>query len=232
MNGGLVAWGPVIIGGVNWLWGPLCADGNGGPYPFQYYGFGIDGGVAEGSAAMYHEELGRHYLMYTRNPWDQPSYQVVYRFSEEDQSFRSMQLSSSNEADVCEYILVAGRWVSDGAGNPQWYETSNFGHGEFFWAWGRPYLMCRKKLSTEYLCADATCAREDAIPYHERHIYFKELNFMSDGRIHRLYDGHSHRGKDIKYVNLPRPSGTSTPQPSIPSTGEVPPYDPCSLSTP
>lgn len=145
-------------------------------------------GVAEGSAAFFYGD--RYYVFGTRNPWDGPAYMMTYRSVPTSSGrFAASRLPSWSAQDVAEEVLVAGNWISRWNGTRDTGNRESFGHGEVFWAFGRPYLVFHAKLHNS----------------PERRIYFKELCFQDDGSISRLWDGHPSQAQDLNVFLSPTP---------------------------
>jgi hypothetical protein len=149
-----------------------------------------DGGVSEGQAVF--NRNGFTYVLTTRNTWDGPAYEIVYR--KVQGSLYDSRISSWNTGTSSgEQILMAPNWVSNYLGVPQngysgpWDDAS-YGHPDVFQAWGNYYLVFHAKLPNSTV----------------RHVYFKELTFDANGNISRVYDGYpGHPELDLNYFATP-----------------------------
>lgn len=173
-----------------------AVDGAGNQWKWMVNGSLTNAGVAEGGAAFHHNADSRYFVLYTRNTWDSPAYQIVYRSS--TVSFENLALKDAlgnrqwDNSTTAENVLAASNWVRtyNSPSTPPYTRdlnrNNNFGHGEVFYAWGRPYLIFHAKLDFS----------------GERRIYFKELT-INGATIERLFDGHSNQAYDLNYFLAP-----------------------------
>ena len=102
------------------------------------------GGIVEAQDIFYRG--GRYYLLASRNWWNQPSYQIVYRMSELNaDSVEDMHIPwdwNSPVVNVPEYVLVASDWVEGPLGGSRNGQcTTSYGHSQYFTAYGREYII-------------------------------------------------------------------------------------------
>ena len=143
--------------------------------------------VAEGATAFFHKGSGRYYVLYSRNHWQSPAYQIVYRMTEPGQPFREIQLSRFMDEDVQEHVLLRAEHYDE-------VHSASFGHPEVFSlvdeaGQDRYYVVFHAKM-------DSSAART---------IFLKELTLEStaSGRLKQLHERHSDIDRDIRYFRLP-----------------------------
>lgn len=138
----------------------------------------IDLGTAEGAAIFYwsvqDEGPGKYFAVYTRNHWNSPAYQIVYRTADTLAGLGLGQDVYYNPG-ITEHVLLA----SD---SPVWPYGHSYGHVDVFWVdWPRS--------------SGSGTARHPYLTFHakeagsnERHVFFKELRWNSStGRLERMY---------------------------------------------
>ncbi|MGE0614357.1 MAG: family 43 glycosylhydrolase [Bacteriovoracia bacterium] len=147
------------------------------------------GGVAEGPAAFHRD--GRHYLVFSRNPFDGPAYGLFYRMTSRGQSFDTLFLNHWRNETIREHVLA----VSHDRETPR---GVSFGHGDVFQgptvAGGSVqfYVILHMKEENSY----------NRIPF------FKELTFRSDGTIEPLSnDPNADYKHSLMWFRIPRPRG-------------------------
>jgi hypothetical protein len=152
------------------------------------------GAVAEGATAFYHGGSNRYYLIYSRNTWDSPAYQMVYRMTQPGQTFRDVQLPHFMDQTVPEEILLR-------AAHYNVVGTANFGHPEVFtlrdeFGSERYYLLFHAKLDYDQTPGQFTGRRT---------LMVKELLLEPDGsgRLKRLHESHADLDRDIRYFRMP-----------------------------
>lgn len=145
------------------------------------------GGVAEGATAFYLPETDRYYLVYSRNTTDSAAYQIVYRMTEPGEPFSSLALSSWNDMDAPEHMLLRATDLTDPTG---W----SFGHPQYFEVIDcnnvvHPYLAFFAKLEGST----------------QRTVMFKELTVEPDGsgRLKQLYEVNFDPSRDIRFFRMP-----------------------------
>lgn len=152
------------------------------------------GGVAEGATAFYHRGTNRYYLIYSRNTWDSPAYQIVYRMTNPGQTFRDIQLPHFMDQNVNEEILLRATHYNV-------VGTANFGHPEVFtirdeFGNERYYLLFHVKLDYDQVPGQFTGRRT---------LMVKELMLEPDGtgRLKRLHESHADIDRDIRFFRMP-----------------------------
>lgn len=185
--------------------GRVIANGNN---PAQW----VSGGVAEGTEIFTKPSLFNEdwtYVMAARNPWDQPSYQIVYRKS--SGSLESMHLPWGGvPTGANESVLLASNWVRRYDGSRDGADRTNFGGAEHFRAYGRDYIIFHKHPNTDNPSGEP------------RQLFIKELTWdlsspsTDPGKIIRLYDGFpdgpwgSNRYRDVNWYAAPNVAGLAT----------------------
>lgn len=164
------------------------------------------GGVAEGTEIFTSQPIYNDwtYLMAARNPWDQPSYQIVYRRT--TGGIESLHLPWGGvPSGANERVLLASNWVQKWDGNREKTDRTNFGGAEHFRAYGREYIICHKLSNTD---DPINTARE---------LLIKELTWdtqspsQDDGIIFRLFDGYPSKYLDVNWFAGPNVLGLSSP---------------------
>jgi hypothetical protein len=130
------------------------------------------GAVAEGVCAFYHPGFNRYYLLYSRNPFGSPAYQIVYRMTAAGQPFTSIQLPSFTATNQPENLLLRSDDFQVGG-------NQNYGHCEVF------TIADSTGTDHYYLMFHAKWKDVAGVPLM-RTIFFKELTFTTDGTIRQL----------------------------------------------
>ncbi len=151
-------------------------------YTRCHQGQNYAGGVAESPSVFYRTsvvngQLKRwYYVFYSRNTWDSPDYQILYRRSNGTSTTIQNHHSTGGlginwaESSAPEKVLV--RSFED--------SFSQFGNGEVFQGLGRVYLLCHSRVWIN---------NNDGRGYRwTRSPYFKELAFQANGDILQLYE--------------------------------------------
>ncbi|HEX6900542.1 MAG TPA: hypothetical protein VF789_12535 [Thermoanaerobaculia bacterium] len=153
-----------------------------------------NGAVGEGATAFYHRGSNRYYILYSRNTWDSPAYQIVYRMSEPGQLFRDLGLSAFTDTAVPENILLRATHYNV-------VGTASFGHPEVFtlrdeYGDERYYLLFHVKLDYDQV---------SGTPTGRRTLMVKELTLEPDGsgRLKQLQESSADIDRDIRYFRLP-----------------------------
>ncbi|MEM9555703.1 MAG: hypothetical protein AAGC60_15720 [Acidobacteriota bacterium] len=144
------------------------------------------GSTAEGATAIYLPQTDRYYLIYSRNNWDSPAYQLVYRMTEPGQPFTTIQSNFGNQS-VPEHVLLRSN-------DPARSRGVSFGHAEAFsitrcdgseW----PFLIFHAKMDGS----------------ERRTVFFKELSIadFTTGELRRLYESHSNPLQDVRLFRVP-----------------------------
>lgn len=151
---------------------------------------------AEGVAAFYNENNNRYYVLYSRNRFDGPSYQIVYRKTQAGQPFTSLAMTYWADKTVLERVLISG---SPGTSVDAY--ANNFGHGEVFWIRDHAsnkkayYLVCHATLDD----LDGNLATEP-----KRTVFFKELTFDPvTGDIVQLCECSNDPRSDVNKFRIP-----------------------------
>lgn len=179
--------------------GRIAADASNNPVQWVPADTGTPAGVAEGSDVFFYNN--RYYALATRNPVSSPAYQIVYRRTEPGQPLTSLHLSPwdvfNPPVSVHEDVLVASDWVRDLMGNRHNSVRTNYGHPQFFTAYGRPYIIFHKMLDTLT---------------GERRIFIKELNFnQTTGEIARIWESYPYPDLHVQWFKAPNVPNVSTP---------------------
>lgn len=157
-------------------------------------------GVAEGSDVFFYN--GRWYALASRNPFGSPAYQMVYRMTAAgDEQVESLHLPwnlTSPPVNAPEHVLVASDWVLQATGGRNNAARTNYGHGQFFTAYGRPYVIFHKKLDVA-----------SGVP---RRVFIKELMFdQLTGEIGRLWETHLFPNFNVNTFKAPLVPNVATP---------------------
>jgi hypothetical protein len=148
-------------------------------------------GNVEGLSVLHWNDA--YYLFASRNVWNSPGYQIVYRKVDigANQSFKDTTLGAWDgvagtpwkRQDASEMIWVASNYVEKYTSNPKGQCPSNmqdgdnngyFGHGQVFFYKDKPYMIFHGK-------------RDQTQEF--RRIYIKELRFAGNGDLVRVWDG-------------------------------------------
>jgi hypothetical protein len=160
-------------------------------------------GVAEGGTVFTRTAdngVAWTYAMATRNAWNQPSYQLVYRRAS---SIEALHLPWGGvPAGPNERVLLASNWIQKWDGTRDSQSRTNFGSAQYFHAYGYDYILFHKLPNT---------ANPIGTP---RQLFITNLYFSYDGLLYRLYDyfpdpfGHY---RDANWYFAPSVLGLSTP---------------------
>ncbi len=171
--------------------GGLLAGGTG---PFDNGASDVNGNeansaIAEGVCAFYNEQNDRYYIIYSRNLWSSPAYQMVYRKSAVGASFLLLQLPAWDDRTIAEQRLLRGTNYT--SATPQ---ANNYGNGDVFWIkdslTGEKlyYLICHVKVDNGT----------------RRTILIKELFFNpSNGNIIELLETSTDPRRDVRVFRIP-----------------------------
>jgi len=156
--------------------GAIVRSGSGA----QVYGSvcGTIKGVAESTNIFSADHNGNTWFHVTasRNPWNQPSYQIVVR---NGLSLEGLHLpwNSSVPTNANEHVLLASNWIAKYPGSTRNAgDRHNFGGASHFRAYGRDYIVFHRHPNTD-------------TPSAFRNVFVKELTLNTDGSIDRLWDG-------------------------------------------
>lgn len=155
-------------------------------------------GVAEGSDLIHYNN--RYYAFATRNRFFTPAYQVVYRRSAlGEMHLHNLHLPNPPESQM-ESVLLASNWVQKHDGGRDNAVRTNYGHSQFFTAYGRPYIIFHKMIDTQT---------------RERRIFIKELIFGtgSTGDIARIWETHPEKERNVNWFKAPVVVGSGPPVP-------------------
>ncbi len=159
----------------------------------------LNGGVAEGVTAFYHPVANRYYVIYTRNEWTAPSYQIVYRMTEPGQPFSSLQLSWFMDETIQEHVLLRShdynKTFAQGGG-------ANFGNPEVFTikdgnGIDNFYIVFHCKLDYELNPSQFSWGRTP---------FFKELTLESQvtGKLLELKETDADKRRSVAAFRIPR----------------------------
>jgi len=173
--------------------------------PSEWMPYGDPGGVAEAPAVLYQsglKENGQYFISASRNPWDHPSYQIVY-FGRSPGSPAPLgglvNINYPGIGTVWEGVLLAGDWIKtyNGGRNPSAHV--GYGSNDFFTAYGRTYMVFH---------------RIDANDKWDRRVYLKDLTFTAGGwgdqGIASIWESHPNQQYDADWYLAPRVTNLGT----------------------
>lgn len=166
-------------------------------------------GIAEGQDLFYAN--GRYYLLGSRNPWNHPSYQLVYRMTDQGAtSPEELHIDwdwNDPVENVPESILCASDWVERIGGGRDATCRTNYGHAQHFTAYGRHYVIFHHAINTEGF-----------LP--KRRVFIKDLYIDPQwGTLGRFYEdgslfGFQTKDSDVFWFRAPKvPVGSGAPVP-------------------
>lgn len=165
-------------------------NGTLGHLPEEWYW----GGIGEGGSLFYNENNKRYYAIYSRNTYDSPAYQIVYRMSEPNKANVHEALSIGyGDSNADERVLLRSTEY-------QKRDRSNFGGSQVF---SITNLATNPPTKVYYIIFHAK-PRLSVYPDLQQKTFIKELRFESgDGSITPMREGTDWASSDISWFRIP-----------------------------